>query len=461
MRVLVFDLDFTLVDTSFCQDYLKTTAGREAILNKILRGEVKTNLYDSRIVGYINSLVEAYCLRNIDVLPIIVSDSPKSYCEAVLSQHGFKIDNDLIFGAAKKPCVDIDEISKKIILYTGEQPDSFLVIGDSTKDVFFAHEIDSPSIWTSWGYNPTEHMFPFLTAKPTEKAKNFDELKILIDRYVNSEKEDFGYEKPNFKEDWEIESVDLNDYSEHEVQEVGFVKHYVPEAFDTGDDEYISTFFEVHWMLKSAKSVPKKDLDRMIHQRFYTTKGEFTDARVLKRLAGVYKKYFTDWLSEKGITGNILLVPAPSSSPAECNKTHTVNLIAEWWSSWINGERNKYPHDFIIIYSGLCIERFQPKLPSHAKHGERFIEDQLSTMGAFKNVRDWLDNIDAVVFLDDVMTSGQTINAMATIFRELKVVPENVPLYGFVWYKTYHPTPDVDFSALILKADKVAADSQL
>ncbi|TOL43577.1 hypothetical protein CGH71_18690 [Vibrio parahaemolyticus] len=81
-------------------------------------------------------------------------------------------------------------------------------------------------------------------------------------------------------------------------------------------------------------------------------------------------------------------------------------------------------------------------------------------MGLFRGVLGHLpDDISAVVFLDDVTTSGQSINAMATIFRELEVVPEHIPLYGYVWFKTHHPEPDFDFDKLIELADNVAADN--
>lgn len=462
MRVLVFDLDFTLVDTSVCQDYLKTTAGREAIVEKLYSNEVRTGLYDTKIVSYLNNLMDSYSLKNSNVLPIIVSDSPKSYCEAVLCQHGFNIPNDLVFGAAKKPCVDIECILEKIRSYSKKEPKSFLVIGDSPKDIFFAHEINSPSVWAGWGCIESEYTYPINCCKPTRQVNDLEELSKVIFEYVNSEKGDLDYRKPNFKELWSIESVNLNSFLEHQVEEIGFVKHYVPEAFDIGDSQYISTFFEVHWMVKSAKNVPKVRLINMMLQRFYTNKGDFINSNyVLKRTAGIYKNKFVDWLNEKGVTGKVLLVPAPSSTPAECNKTNTIDLIGQWWSSWIESERHTCNHGFEIVYTGLCVERFKPKLPSHIKSGERFIEDQLSTMGVYKEIIGVFDDVSAVVFLDDVTTSGQTINAMATIFRELEVVPENVPLYGFVWYKTHHPTPDVDFSALILKADKVATDNLL
>lgn len=81
-------------------------------------------------------------------------------------------------------------------------------------------------------------------------------------------------------------------------------------------------------------------------------------------------------------------------------------------------------------------------------------------MGVFRGVIGKLpEDISAVVFLDDVATSGQSINAMATIFRELGVVSDETPLYGYVWYQTHHPTTEIDFSALIALADKVAAEN--
>lgn len=460
MKLLIFDLDLTLVNTTKCQDYLKTAAGREVIVDLLDAGTVATSLYYPDTVTYVNSLVSRFNKGETDTLPIIVSDSPKAYCEAVLAQHNFEIESQYIFGSAHKPCVGMSDIYATIDSYDLDDigPEECLVVGDSAKDMFFAHEIESPCIWAKWSYVESEHMYPFHTSKPSRVARSLEELKVFIEEYINGGEAVFGYEKPNFQEDWNILSVDLKNFSEHQVTDIGFVKHYVPEAFTTKNQDYISTFFEVHWMVKPAKDVPKDDLWHKVPQRFYKKSGGFATANQLIRTAGIYKFHFKEWLDEKGISGKVLLVPVPSSVPAECNKTHTVKLIANWWTSWLNTLSPR--PNFELIHYDLLVERFQPKEPTHAKGGERLIEDQLSTMGVFKDVIGNLpENISAVVFLDDVTTSGQSINAMATIFRELEVVSDETPLYGYVWYQTHHPTTEIDFSALIALADKVATEN--
>ncbi|TOJ42820.1 hypothetical protein CGI42_22715, partial [Vibrio parahaemolyticus] len=70
MKLLIFDLDFTLVNTTTCQDYLKTRAGREAIVEKLDSGEVVTELYFADTVEYVNSLVERFNSGESDTLPI-------------------------------------------------------------------------------------------------------------------------------------------------------------------------------------------------------------------------------------------------------------------------------------------------------------------------------------------------------------------------------------------------------
>ncbi|EJL6488965.1 HAD family hydrolase [Vibrio cholerae] len=460
MKLLIFDLDLTLVNTTNCQDYLKTAAGREVIVDLLGAGTVSTSLYYPDTVAYVNSLVSRFNRGETNTLPIIISDSPKAYCEAVLAQHGFDIARQYVFGSARKPCVRMDEIFATIDSYDLDDigVEECLVVGDSARDMFFAHEIESPCIWTNWSYVEQDHMYPFHTSKPTRTATNLEELKGFIEEYIAGGGGGFGYEKPNFQEDWDILSVDLVSFTEHQVKDIGFVKHYVPEAFTTRNQDYISTFFEVHWMVKPAKDVPKDDLWNKVQQRFYKKGGGFANASQLIRTAGIYKYRFKEWLDNKGITGKVLVVPVPSSVPAECNKTHTVKLIAQWWTNWLNGMNPK--PNFELVHYDLLVERFQPKEPTHAKGGERLIEDQLSTMGVFRGVIGKLpEDISAVVFLDDVATSGQSINAMATIFRELGVVSDETPLYGYVWYQTHHPTTEIDFSALIALADKVAAEN--
>ncbi|MBE7216386.1 HAD hydrolase-like protein [Shewanella benthica] len=468
MKLLIFDLDFTLVNTNNCQDYLKTRAGREAIVEKLDSGEVTTSLYFPETVDFVNELVASFMRYDTDTLPIIVSDSPRAYCEKLIELHGFNIPSELIFPASHKPCVDICNVLETVNAYTEEKlvkvakVSDCLVIGDSARDIHFGHEIKRPSVWAKWGNVAHEHVYDVSESKPTRTVNNLDELAAVIDEFIGSGTDGFEYTVPDFKKEWDIQTVDIEDFTEQEVEDIGFCEHYVPEALTLDNQKHKYSFFDVNWVLKPAKNVPENHLwkAKRYPQKFYTQAGTFTEAKSLMRLAGIFKGRFKQWIEEKGITGKVLLVPIPSSVPAECNKTQTVKLIAGWWTEWIN----KLNPDFTLVHKELLVERFKPKIPTHAQGGQRHIEDQLSTMGLFKGVLGKLpDDITAVVFLDDVTTSGNSINAMATIFRELEVVPKEVPLYGYVWFKTYHPDIefdiDFDFEALIAKADNVAADN--
>ena len=462
MKLLIFDLDFTLVNTTTCQDYLKTRAGREAIVEKLDSGEVVTELYFPDTVEYVNSLIAKVAQKETDVLPIIVSDSPKAYCEKIVELHGFKIPNALIFAAAHKPCVDYDALLAHLDTldlkkyFNNTEVTEALVIGDSAKDVFFGHEISMPSIWALWGFNRSDYTFKVDTCKPTVSVNNLAELKVEVAKFETDGATAFDYQKPDFQKIFNIKTVDLTDFNEHQVDDIGYARYYVPEALELENTEHVDGYFEVNWMLKKAKDVPKDDLWKNRSQRFFKQSGEFTNYnKKLMSRAGAYKYRFNDWLKEKKIQGKVLLVPVPSSVPVECNKTYTVKLIAEWWTEWVN-ELNP---DCELIHYDLLVERFNPKLPTHAKGGQRKIEDQLTTMGFINKMYEELpDDISAVVFLDDVTTSGHSINAMATIFRELNVVSEDVPLYGYVWFKTHHPAPDFDIMELIAKADKVTEE---
>ncbi|CAD5273085.1 conserved hypothetical protein [Alteromonas sp. 38] len=460
MKLLIFDLDLTLVNTTNCQDYLKTAAGREQIVTLLNTREVATSLYFPDTAEYINSLVARFESGETDALPIIVSDSPKPYCEAVLAQHGININSEYIFGSSHKPCVKIEEIYATIDSYCLDElgPEKSLVIGDSARDIHFAHIIGSPSIWTAWSYIESDYMFSPKSAIPTYDVSNLNQLKNLVESYLSDWEKACEYQKIDFKKHWKIESVNIDNFTQHQVEDIGFVKHYVPEALNTNNQEYISTFFEVHWMMKPAKDVRKSDLWNNTPQQFFTKNGQFTKANRLMSAAGSYKHQFMEWLDQKGITGKVLLVPVPSSVPAECNRTHTMNLIAQWWTNWLNETTPKPNYE--LVHQELVVERFQPKEPSHRTNGERSIEVQLSTMGVFTEAKSELvDDISSVIFLDDVATSGQSINAMATIFRELGVVHHDIPLFGYVWFKTHHPTPDINLDELIALADRVAAEN--
>ncbi|EKB1970462.1 hypothetical protein ACX07_05995 [Vibrio parahaemolyticus] len=461
MKLLIFDLDLTLVDTTNCHDYLKTAAGREAIVDLLDSGEVKTALYFKKTVTFFNSLIDRFADGETDTLPIIVSDSPKAYCEKVLDVHGFNIPTSMVFGGVGKPCVALDKIVDVIQEFDIEKyVDSTeitdcLIIGDSPKDVHFGHVHSIPSVWAKWGYVPAEYRFSFDECKPTRTVELLSELRDVIDEFIADGEAAFNYKKPDFAKINKMHTVDIDNFTEHTVQDIGYVRRYVPEAFEFDNPDYRDAFFEVHWMLKRAKDVPKSIIRQNRATYFLKKDGEFMEAKRLKSRAGAYKHDFVTWLESKGIKGKVLLVPVPSSVPAECNRTYTVDEIAKWWAEWTDHKDIKLIHD-----QYLFVERFAPKIPTHAQAGQRYIEDQLTTLGFYPSMfKSIPDDLAAVVFLDDVVTSGNSINAMATIFRELGAVPRTLPLYGYVWFKTYHPDFDDNDEELFVMADTVAGEN--
>lgn len=434
MKLVIFDLDLTLVDTSKCTAYLKTKTGREVIVGMIENDDVVTSLYDPDTPKYINELIDNFNDSKSDMLPIIVSNSPENYCIAVLKKHGFKFLKEVIFGNAGKPAVDFDSIKNDIeyLGYDDKGVEECIVIGDNPKDIHFAHEIHSPSIWASWGYDKFKHEFAFKWCKPTKTAKDLDGLKKYIACFKRAGVEQFNYARPNFLIEWGMVTIDSDSYSNHTIKEdIGFADYYNPEGYNSSDSHEQSAFFCLKRTVKESRNVQKDELNSQIPQRFFNSNKKFSEAMVLKKLAGIFENKFTSWLDEIGISGKVLLVAVPSSFPAECYNTFSMNLIAEWWSEW-----NKKP-TLELIYTDLFVERFRPKQPSHKQLGYRFINEQLSTLGVVKDRIDTLQNdLSAVIFLDDVTTSGSTFNAMATLFRELKVVNDDIPLLGYALYKT-------------------------
>jgi len=430
MKLVIFDLDLTLINTRKCQGYLKTSGGRSLILDKIENNEIETNLYDEGFPDYINNLISEFEGNESDLLPVVISNSPKDYCIALLRKHKFNFKKELIFGSAGKPVVDFDCIKSELYAITNKSVTDIVVVGDNPKDIHFAHDINSPSIWASWGYDSSLFQYSFRWCSPTKQADNLAELKKLIESYKKLGVEYFEYQKPNFLKDWGMTKISSRSYIEHGLDcEIGFADLYNPEGFKSEDWREKSTYYNLHRTIKQSKNVPQHLLNQ--RQTFITHDKKKKEAMSLKQLAGIFFECFQNWLNEKGITGNVLLVSAPSSFPVECYNSFTVNIIAEWWSQW-----NKLPN-LELISTDLFVERFKPKKASHHQPGFRNIDEQICTLGIVQRIReDIQQELSAVVFLDDVTTSGTTFRSMATLFRELQVVRNDIPLLAYALYKT-------------------------
>ena len=151
------------------------------------------------------------------------------------------------------------------------------------------------------------------------------------------------------------------------------------------------------------------------------------------------------WLKDKNITGKVYLVAAPSSVPRECNKSLPMEMLVLWWVKWL-------PHiseGKFQVLNGNYVERFWPTTPAHMSKGKREIRPHFHTLGVFDNVEPYDADTSAIVIIDDVVTSGTQMKAVASLLQGTGMVPRGVPIYGYALAKTTRGNVSDDFTKLM------------
>ena len=68
-------------------------------------------------------------------------------------------------------------------------------------------------------------------------------------------------------------------------------------------------------------------------------------------------------------------------------------------------------------------------------NGRREVSPHLETLGVYQGAIKF-HKPDAVIIIDDVVTSGTQMKAVATLLAATKMYPENTPVYGYALVKT-------------------------
>ncbi|MBS7414499.1 HAD family hydrolase [Pseudomonas syringae] len=427
MRVLLFDLDFTLANTTQCLPYLTTQVGRDGVLAALEREEIAVEAYDSRVVERFNSSFSD------ELCAVVLSDSPKNYCLKVLELCGYRIRQELVFGNQKKPMVDFDRLTEALADELDIEPDEmkFLVIGDSPKDIYFAHNIQAPSIFATWG---TRHSLAVAQyCRPTIITHNYDELRSGVRDFIAG---DLDFDTHDFYEDFDFYEPDELELVEIDDDSIGFCREYVPDYnYHRGsEDKWASQ--DLHWVFKPAKNYRERHHRSNQPMQMFGA-GHVFPTKSLKRLAGIYKQSFLSWLRELGVRGRVLIIPVPASVPQECNLSSPISLISEWWGDWVNADlANAEVSSFDVF------RRIVPKHPSHDSTGPRHQTDQLPTLGVEPGSQFEGGDVDYVIILDDVVTSGSHMNAIASIIHSTDLIPGEPEILGYALFKTVHPEND-------------------
>lgn len=430
MKAILFDLDNTLFATQECDVYLRSRAGREVICDLISQNNLNVRPLDTRLPSYINTLDDA---AGIDVF--VISDSPKDYCLTILSKFNITVSPDNVLGAMHKPCVE-EAIEDKFSEY-----DKVLVVGDTPKDIYFAHRLKAASIFltclTSYDID-----FSVRNSFPSAVANSYVELIDIINGFLKNE---LSFETPYFKPHFKTVDPDTASIVDIADGDIGFAMKYIPELDDIVNEEDKFTWFKIHRSIKPAKLLSYSELDSKKRISFYNNNQRISEGLAFKDIAWFARLSFVDWLKDKNITGKVYLVAAPSSVPRECNKSLPMETLVHWWVKWL-------PHiserKFQVL-NGNYVERFWPTTPAHMSKGRREIRPHFHTLGVFLDVEPYAKDTSAIVIIDDVVTSGTQMKAVASLLQGTGMVPKGVPIFGYALAKTTRGNVSDDFTKLM------------
>ncbi|MFI3309276.1 HAD family hydrolase [Ewingella allii] len=442
MKAIIFDLDKTLFDTESCDVYLRTRAGRDAICGLLRAGVLNTPPVDPRIVAYVNALA---IHEGIDVY--IFSDSPQEYCETVLEINGIRIEESKVFGAQHKPCIPPNPIFSNY--------ENVLIIGDSPRDIYLGHIKKCPTIF----FTPlTNFDIKFITeqSQPTAVAENLDVLAEKIKAFYQNE---MIYVAPDIERHFLKASIDESMIVDIPSEDIGYSKQYIPDPGSwrphNQQDKY--TWFNVRRVIKPSKDLTPEQLEEKFKMQFYNADGKIGTSGYLHQVAYHSCLDFITWIQSKNITGDIYLIATPASVPLECNHSFPMYQVAQWWCKWLYMKKKNGQINFKVS-NGSCVERFWPTVPAHMSTGVRLVLPHLDTLGVFKDTKPFPQTASAVIILDDIVTSGSQMKAVATLLKATNIVPEEVPIYGYALAKTYRPGSTFEATiAAFIAAEKAGA----
>lgn len=435
-RAIIFDLDDTIFATEEFKPYLRTEFGRETIPGLIERGEIEVRERHQGIVEYINKLI------NSGIAIFIFSDSPSAYCFAILDKGGVNVSRDNVYCSQHKPTVDDNNI------FTSYQ--DILVVGDSPKDIYFAHLRAFPSILLGRLSKKSCEYYNRWT-KPSAICTNLDELKSAVDDYLNGQ---LVFQQHDFKKNYDTVDPDECELTTIPSENMGHAFEYWPNSDDWDDvEDRKKVWFEVKRSIKVAKELTPSQIENSERVAFFNRNNTIGYGKAFKALMWVSFLEFLKWAKKEKLTGKIYLVPTPPSVPMECNKSFPMLILAEWWSKYAYFARKKGEINFILEHFYI-VERFWPTPPAHMSNGRREVRPHLETLGTYKKITK--NDGTAVIILDDIVTSGTQMNAVATLLTEVGIFKNEIPFYGYAFARTTRPGADVSELLRLFSASEIA-----
>lgn len=430
MKAILLDLDNTLFATNCCSVYLRSRAGRRDVCGLIRNNELEIRPLDEQIPSFLNKLEKH---DGVDVY--IISDSPKDYCITILERFCVNIDPSRVYGSMHKPCIE-SEFEEIFSEY-----DELLVVGDTPKDIYLAHRLEAASIFVTCLTN-YDINFSVNNSMPTEVARSFYELEQFVIRFLE---EGIEYKSFFFKPHFLTVDPDAAEIIDIAEENIGFAMKYIPDLDDITDPNDKFIWFKIHRSIKPAKYLSATQLNNKVKVSFYNNNKSITEGVSFKDVAWHARLEFAKWLREKNIRGKVYLVAAPSSVPRECNNSLPMEILVRWWVKWIKFVQG---HNAVIL-NGNYVERFWPTAPAHMSKGRREVRPHFKTLGVFNDAPPFAPDTSAIIIVDDVVTSGTQMKAIASLLHGTGKIPRGVPVYGYALAKTTRINNHIDFNKLL------------
>lgn len=388
-KLLLFDIDGTLVDTSDLEVLKKNYDGRDFLDKNISRFSLKAISDDLK--KFVNLAASKDNL-------IYVTNSNASNSKSVLDRCGFKTAGVPIISSARKPFTDVyfnSKYSKDIDLK------KTIMVGDSSIDSLFAHELKIPSIIFDNGLSNTRDQIK--KSLPSAIADEYTDFHNLYKDFLKGNLDYIPYSRPNFKRYNDLKNN--NPLPDVLFTGKGFTKEYFPYGSpyfkQSGSDDILN--------LKKLRDVFVQDYKKAKDEFFWNN--QIISKKYLKTS---YKEFTVSVLKYlKGLSGSSFVIAAPNSLPEFAYRSDYLDFVASFANHLAHKEKPSSGANLKKLGDGLerVIARYSPK-KSSAVTAQRSSRQQLKTMGINDN-SEILNNYDNVILIDDVYTKGVQSNAAA------------------------------------------------
>lgn len=444
MDVYFFDVDNTLALTDSIAHYRASSAGFELLPSDLDSGKA-TVYHHPNLTDYVNTLV-----ADDQSIVVAISDSPTEYINTIFQKINININPALIFGNAKKPFVDIKGILDVIRESTGHSVNiqDAIVIGDNPKDIYMAHNMGCASIL----YLAQQQSCSYIAGQewrcePTVISRSSI---VLVEQLKSFKRREIRYQAPTRNLSAEYHTVHNLGVTvpEFDTNNIGYSREYVTRnewRADTHDKQF---YFQILNDLKKAKNQGVWHHRNNRTSKFFIRNGDqisLTESHGLKSFTGFHSANFHTWVKGLGLSGKILLIPLPPSSPSYVNRSFPMLEIAGNLS-FFSGLDDAPAENGYWFESFEYLERTTPVPPAHTTPGARTTEPHELTIGISKELA-CLNNVTNIILIDDIVTSGTQMNVCKTLIETCGIFP-NIPVHMFAIGKTTHPTVTFDFGSL-------------